>query len=124
MKAGITDTCGVLWLHGLPGLFGALCATWIGSKIYYASKYTPNSVGYGNYDTLIKAPYVASNTYAVLGGTSKATWSATGVMLDSAAWNPLYFDIWTYASVFPQTIAKYYTPILTNVGEAAVSKKV
>jgi len=28
---GITDTCGVLWLHGLPGLFGGLAATWVGS---------------------------------------------------------------------------------------------
>merc|ERR1719450_1024405 len=64
LKCGVTDTCGVFWLHGLPGLFGALSAVWVGSKLYYAAELTPNS-NRGNWDTLIKAPWVSSDTYSV-----------------------------------------------------------
>ena len=61
---GISDTCGVFWLHGLPGLFGALAAAWVGSKLYYPAELTPNS-NKGNWDTLIKAPWASTASYAI-----------------------------------------------------------
>lgn len=139
LTGGVSDTCGVFWLHGLPGLFGALSALWVGSKLYYPGQPTPNTLNH-NWHTLMKTPWVGVNTYSVydagastvdmntsLGWTLPGTSTLTSVgemrATDPAVFAPKFVDIWTYSSVFPATVDREYTPDLNNIGESAIPFK-
>lgn len=60
----------------------------------------------------------AANWTPLVGKAAKVGLAAA---TDATMFNPKYVDIWTYASVFPATIDREYTPDLGNVGEGAIT---